>query len=704
MKSAIFYLAVGTLALSGCPTSDPEDPRTGMPPRLPSELFLFDAESAPPYLDANLAQSSAPRAAFAVVDNWLVPALAGDSSTAGLDADLLAGVGFATYANVDYGTAAWADVGAFRSILTAEVLLINPGDSIRFCRSFATTCVSVTAEVGTGNIIASVDMAANLPDTEVGPIGLGLSAAIRETGPEGLTIAAPTGSRAVADVTVRTPFTLVWEVERGALAGTLDYKVTVGDMVVIEDSSGTALDRALRGMSDNDPMIVYWSESVAESSGTEVDYSYDYQGQSGNFADPFGVGVPLSPQSGLVPMPVYVYPNNDPGYGVLTLAEEAGPHLVQKGDRLLGSPVLAPGAGPVAGATIAPFDGDDFVDTDLEGDVDQGADAGQGFFPSPSLCYSQILLELENVTQAGVEREVHRRMFATIGNGVIAADASLEGLAAAINAIPDVEPVSYDRVGDFAGGELDGYIELATDYADSNVDQQIAVSAAGAYNVVLNSTVATTFRDQLNAILVTMEANDNAIRDALIDNPGVPFAFDDYVQLKALQAGLNLTPGSSDGVFDPDSGAPVLDNGLDICNGYQCNVAAVMRDLLTGSNFSGENPNPPGLPALASVCLWGQPPSAEVPAEAAQLNPLAPEDPDTNHPAYPAIPAGPATPPVRETISASLGDLFLGLHGGFIEQAFGPGVPASNFSLVIEVGDLTSSSRPAVRSIEITNE
>ncbi|HWN66045.1 MAG TPA: hypothetical protein VNM90_00330, partial [Haliangium sp.] len=58
--------------------------------------------------------------------------------------------------------------------------------------------------------------------------------------------------------------------------------------------------------------------------------------------------------------------------------------------------------------------------------------------------------------------------------------------------------------------------------------------------------------------------------------------------------------------------------------------------------------------------------------------------------------------PVREQAASQLNSLIMGIFGNFIGQVFGPTVPASNFSLSMEVGDPASTNPPAVGSIVIS--
>jgi hypothetical protein len=699
MKSKLLFACclIG-LASSAC-VDDPSDDKTGIAPG--EQIFKFDAETSRSFLSEELGASNALQAEFTVVGEagarLLVPVqVAGEfPESAGADADLQGGIGFGTYPN-DRSSSVWTE-DAFASTLTAELVLTKPGDAIKFCRSFATTCVNVqlTAEGG----LAVLTLAANVPDTEIGEIAPGVSASIRGTGADGLTIAVadPTVLARPFALTAGTPMTLEWRIARGAMEGSIKYSVSVNGTELASGDTATALASSITKLGG-----VAMQFDAAGDVKTEVDYSYAFNGVTGNFEDPFaalGVDVAVSPQAGLSALPLLVYPTLNPGIPILTLSGNAGSaYSPSESDAVLGAIAGAPASGEPVTVVSAPFNGDDFADTALAGAVDQGI-AGGGFYPSPAFCYAQIYPLVNAQVRAGVRKEVHRAMYAAIANGVAQADAALPLLSGALQGEPfnvPAEQVQYTQIGDSAG-----YIEIGTDYADSNVDTNITTSVEATYEVMLGQPVSQTFRDQLSGIIGVMEANDNAIRNALIQNGAL--TPEQFANLKRLQVGLTTPPGVKDGQVD-DTGTPVVDDPASgICNGYDCNVAVVFADKINGTNVSGENnPAAGGNPAplLAHVCLWGQPASPAQDATPATLT----GDLDVDAPAYAAVPAQPAVPPVREQAAAQLNQLVMGVYGNFITQVFGPPVPASNFSMSMQVGDTAGGTAPGVRTIVITAE
>jgi hypothetical protein len=703
MKSRVFACCLIGLALGGCQDTEytkPSDDPTGKEPPPATEIFRYEATDSPRFLNGNLEASNMLQAEFAVVNDVLVPMQEGGAfpDSAGADADLLAGVGFGTYPNPDRGAADWTE-GSFQSVLTADVILNKTGDAVKFCRSFATTCVTARA-IGDGQGLIVLTLAANVPDTEIGEIASGISASIRGTGENGLTIAV-TDQTVVArpfTFTAGSAFSLEWTIARGPIeglpagAGSISYAVSVEGT---ELASGNTRDALAGSVTATGGVAMMFDQPVVPEVVGRVDYSYEFQGRTGDFTDPFDIpndSIDLSPQFGLSATPLYVYPTLNPGFELLTLGGDPTlAHAVQPTDAVLGGIIEPPGAEPQTKVYSTGFNGDDFSDTGLAGLVDQGVTGG-GFYPSPAFCYAQIYPQVEAQVRAGVRKEVHRQMYANIANGIAQADPGLEALATQLtnNGIP----VTYTRVGDVGAGDVANYILIGTDYADSNVDTNIATEVDNTYTVVLNETVSQTFRDQLNAVITAGEAN-GAFPDPA-NNP-------QYQALKRLQAGLNAPRGVKDGVVAPDGSVIEDDPQDDICNGYECKVAQIFADKVNATNISLKNPPiPPNNeippPVLAQVCLWGVPGTPAVDATPAVLS----GNPATDAPAYPAAPSVPALVPVREQAATQINSLIMGIFGNFIGQVFGPTVPASNFSLSIEVGDPASDAPPGVSSIVIS--
>jgi len=717
MRALYANLGLLALVLGGCQPAgyvNPTDDTTGFEPPAAGTVYAFDNARATTYLDADLQPANAVTAAYVNTEAGITPmpvngALPG---TVGNQADLLAGVGFGTYANPDYraDVASWADASPFKSTLTAEITLQGQGDAVTFCRSFATTCVTVADDpLGLGVNVALLTLAANAPDTEIGEIQTGTSAAIRGTGSSGLTIAlADQNTIALPFIaTAGTPFELSWTVQRGSIEGSLDYTVSINGNEL--GGGNTATDLAANIVRPKGVALVFdtaLGATTYNESPTALDYSYAFDGTAGSFDDPFGVGVAASPQPHLGYAPLYVYASTDSKWAIGTDSGTAGaPHAVQAHDGIIGAIDEPAGNTSQHFVWSAAFNGDDFAGTALEGLADQGGTGG-GFYPSPSFCYGQILPTVEASVKAAVRQEVARQMYIAISHGVSGADSALPTLVAGLDANFDTS-LTYTPVGLLGDSSLDtsGYVTVGTDYADSNVDTAIATSVTSTYDATLSEGVSTTFRTQLTAVLDALEANDNEIRDALIGADQM--TLEEYLQLETLQIGLTTPPGSEDGVVD-GAGTPHVDEwprfDHDHCNGYDCNVAWVVQDIARGSNDSGRNPSV-GIPALASTCLWGVPASPAVDAQDAVFTLSAdPEDYAGDHPTYPAIPATPAVPPVRETAAASMNQLVMGIYADFIGQVFGPSVPASNFSMEMVSGDPTRSAGPSLTTLTISSE
>ena len=227
MKSKLIACCLVGLAASACQPSDyidPEDDLTGTSPE--AQIFKFDAETSQRFLGANLQVTNALQAEYTIVGaqgaRVLVPVQVAGAfpDSAGADADLQGGVGFGTYPNRDRNSSVWTE-DSFASNLKAEVVLSQPGDALKFCRSFATTCATVQLTPNGGLVVLT--LAARIPDTEIGEIAPGVSASIRGTGANGLTIAVadPTVVARPAAVTAGTPFTFEWSIARGAAEGSI---------------------------------------------------------------------------------------------------------------------------------------------------------------------------------------------------------------------------------------------------------------------------------------------------------------------------------------------------------------------------------------------------------------------------------------------------------------------------------------------------
>ncbi|ACY19099.1 hypothetical protein [Haliangium ochraceum] len=708
MKSKLLACCLGGLVAGACQPSDfvdPSDDPTGNAAPPDTQVFAYSAEQSPRFLGANLEQTNALQAEFTVAGGVLVPMQEGGAfpSSTGADANLQGGVGFGTYANPDRGSNDWAGSGDFMSILESDIVLSQPGDAVKFCRSFATTCAEVRM-VADGAGVVVLSLAANVPDTELGEIQPGISAAIRGTGDSGLTIAltAPEVVSAQFAAAAGTPLTLSWTIARGDEVGTLDYAVSIDGQELLSGNTSSQLAASI--VTQGGVGLIFDAPIVTDVRGG-VDFSYQVPNFTPTFSNVYDTPVDLSPRLGLGFAPLYVYPTQDPDLDAITLSgEEGSAHSVQAEDGVLGVTLELPGIKPKTTIYSASFDGDDFAETRLAGEVDLGIEGG-GFYPSPSFCYSQIYPQVEAKVEAGVRAEVLRKMYASIAEGAAVADGALFQLSQALQGEPFNLPesaVGYTRLGDLGGGDLDGYIALGTDYAVSNVDTNITTSVQTTYEVTFADPASETFVAQLNGIIGALEANNNQIRDALIGNGAL--TLEDFQNLKRLQAGLTTPRGSKDGVTGPD-GSPIQDGNAN-CNGYDCNVSVILRDQIAGGNASGLNaPIVPGeelTPVLPHACLWGLPGSEATEAQPAVLN--VDGDIDNDRPAIPAAPATPATPPVREVASASMNTLVQGIYENFVGQAFGLTVPASNFSLSMKVGDTTTGTAPGVSRIVISSK
>ena len=315
---------------------------------------------------------------------------------------------------------------------------------------------------------------------------------------------------------------------------------------------------------------------------TEVDYSYTYEGEAPefDFSNVFGTGVAMSPQPGLAFAPLAVYPTLDPGYELLTLTGEAGaPHSVQAEDGVIGAIAAAPGAQAQVTLYSTAFNGDDFAETPLAGAVDQGI-AGGGFYPSPALCYSQVLLAVKAQVAAAAPAGARQKMQAGIAGGLTATDLSLRALTLPVEVYTPLEAADIDTI--------------AADYADNNADVSIATSEAATYTAVLMQPVSQLFVQQIGAILESQG-----------DEPD-PALLGFYTVM--------TTPNGTKETFE-------------------AGIELALKDRILVQDESETNPAPTPdtrVPVLAAGCLWGAPPAGEgqpatAPAReqaAAQINAL----------------------------------------------------------------------------------
>lgn len=688
------------LALVACQPAEyvsPTDDPTGNAPPPANQIYAIDGATAPTYLDANLNQTNAVKAVFMAEDGAISPAPVNGAypATAGGPANLRAGVGFGTYTNPDLRVpgAVWA-AGSFGATVSADVTLQSAGDGATFCRSFGTTCVEVLLDpLGIGQSFVVLTMAANVPDTDIGQVAAGVSAAIRGTGASGLTIAVSDSDAVLVPVTITagTPFTLAWHTSRGAAEGSLDYTVSIDGTTVAEGNNAADL---AAGIGKTGGAALIFDRPFADDASAGVDYSYSYEGGLGDFTDVLVAGVDLSPQLDLGTAPLSLYPSTDPRGAVGTLSGEEGlPHAVQWEDGIVGAVVENPSAGAQTYVFSTAFDGDDFLGTPYAGLVDQGVSGG-GFYPSPSFCYSQILPSVDAKVAAGVRTVVHQRMYGSMANGIAQADSALPTLSAVL-------PAFGVSAGDATYTKLSAptdYIAIGTDYADGNVDTFIDTSVTTTYTVTWTNPKAIVFRDQLGKMLAAVEKDSNKVLNAMVSALGSSI-LTQYKAMKTLYIAMTTPPGGMDGWTDSNGVAHVdvvaAPYAAATCGGYDCNVAWVTYDVINGTNTSGKNAGKP--PGLAATAVWGVGPVAATSASDATLT----GNPATDHPAYPATSASAAVAPVREQAAASVNGLVQGIYGNFHAAAFGTTVPASNFSLQLDtVGDVA----PSVSRIVITAE
>jgi hypothetical protein len=661
MKWTIAFLTCLAGLAAGCQADtyvNPKDEKSGNAPTAASEVFAIDAATASNFLDANLQPTNAVTAEYVVANGVIVPMPANGllPAKAGEDADLRAGKGFATEVNSQaFGPGVpWATKG-FGSKLTATLVLSNVGDAVRFCRSFATTCVTVSL-MAPGAALAKITLAANIPDTEMGEVSpatstsLGVSAAVRGTGPNGLTVALTDASAVAVPFAAAAgqPFEVDWTLARGAMEGSLDYTLAINKTQIAAGNTMVALAASIV---KEKGVALMWDMPLGYATEAEVSYGYAYKGYEPALANWMGTGVDLSPQASLGFAPLYVYLTKDQGTGILTESATANAdHVVQAADGVVGFISALPGVTPKATVYSAAFNGDDFKDTIYAGsplDIDQGI-AGGGFYPSPSFCYSQVYPMIHAKVAAEIRQGTRKLMYA----GLLA-PAALPTADAGLQALAGLTGLPYTSINSQAD-----MIDIASDYADNNVDAMTTTLSTKSFTVSLKLTKSQTFVSQMNAIITAGGAAASAL---------VP-----------LQVQLTASPGQKE-TFD-------------------ATLAAVLKDILNGTNGSGQNPAPPlgylGFPQLALGCLWGVPASAEVAEVTASLT--------TPH--SDAIPAAEAVAPAREQAAAVINKLVMGMFANFVTQVFGPTVPASVFSLAMEVGNPASGKAPGVVSIMITRD
>jgi len=696
-----FIAWLPALLTLACNDAPPEDNITGNEP-FPNMIFQIHADDAPNFMDANLATSNALQASYTTYEGRIIPSQVDGAypSEVGADANLLGGVGFGVYPNAEYtaGGGSWEDASAFRSVLTAEVSLSGPGDAVRFCRTTGATCVEAVYEHGsdafTGVILT---LAANLPDTDVGEVLEGISAAIYGTGDAGLTVglAHPDRVRAAVDFSPNQIHTLEWVIQRGDTAGSLQYAVAVDGEGLL---SGATLEEFASDMVLDHGVIMEFDAPVDIDAPGGMDYSYEIYGGEGEFANVLGTPVDASPQRNMANAPLYLYPSVDPDYELLTyLGVEGEPHVLQFADGVVGGSDTECNPGGKAHIWSEAFNGDDFEGTAHEEAVDQGISGG-GFYPSVPFCYSQIYPLVREQVEDGLRATLHQMMYANLANGVASADGSLPDLADGLAGIPFYYDVSYTPLGDLDGGDIEAFAAIGTDFADNNVDTYATTPHTEVWSVEWTDSRATNFVAELEALIEALDANWGAALEALILLGQM--TEEDYDNLVQLHEAMTWTRGMKDGVADalgfeyPDDMNPPFEAAT--CQGYDCLLEWTFQDVMLGTNNSGNNPDAP--PALATVCLWGLAPSDEVAAQPATVT----GDSINDHPAYDTIPADPGMSPVREQAAESINELVVGMYTEFHLGAFGTAVPASNFSVSMEVGDPDGNTAPAFRSIEVS--
>ncbi len=703
MRTIITISAVSVVLLTGCVEDhvNPQDEPTGWAPSH-DVIYEIYADSAPQYLDANLERANSMTAIYVTQGGRILPSQVDGAFPAdvGSDADLAGGIGFGTYVSPEYNGPGvdWTQADPFRHVLTAEVSLGGPGDAIRFCRTTGGTCASLLYRHGPDEFTGvELTAAAILPDTDAGEVMEGISAGVHDTGDAGLTIGLtwPDTVRQALELAPGQDYEFGWGVRRDAVVGSLEYAVSVDSEALLW---GTTAEGIASDISREQGVTLEFVTTAAIEAEAGVDYGYEVYGEYGDFTDILGTDVHASPQPGLANAPAYLYPTLDPDFELLTYQGVEGvAHELQFADGILGGSDTSCGPGGAARVWSVAFNGDDFVGTEYMHAIDQGGDGG-GFYPSVPFCYSQIYPTVREQVETGLRHTIHQRMYANMANGLASADASLPDLADGLSGFPFYYDVSYTPLGDYDGGDTEAYITLGTDFADSNVDAFLTTSAYDAFVVQWADSRGTQFADELGALIDALEANWGVALEGLILLGQM--TEEDYADLLTLHESVTATRGMADGARD-ENGDVVYDDmnppfAAETCQGADCLLEWTFQDVLLGTNESGNNPDP--VPALAAVCLWGLAPSDEAPASPATLT----GDYDNDHPAYDAIPADPGMAPVREQAAESINELIATMYGEFHIQAFGTAVPASNFSVAMEVGDPDGTASPAFRSIVIT--
>jgi len=669
MRSALTIASPFLALLAGCVGDhvNPQDDPTGNEPS-PDVIFEIYADSAPEFLDANLERSNNLEAVYVVREGRIEPARVDGAfpTDVGADADLLDGVGFGTYVSPDYTGPGveWEDADPFRSLLVAEVSLRGPGDAIRFCRTTGATCAALLHGYGPDGFTGvELTLAANLPDTDAGEVMEGISAGIHGTGDAGLTVGLshPNRIRAALDLVPGRDYELNWGVRRDSTPGSLEYAVAVDG---VPQLWGTTAEGIASDITREQGVTLEFVTEEAIDGEVGVDYGYEVYGEYGDFTDCLGTSVDASPQPGLANAPLYLYPTHDPDYELLTYpGVEGAPHELQFADGIVGGSDTQCGPGGTARVWSVAFNGDDFAGTPYAGALDQG-DSGGGFYPSVPFCYSQIYPTVREQVVDGFRETVHQRMYANMANGLASADASLPDLADGLSGFPFYYDVSYTPLGDYDGGDIEAYVTLGTDFADSNVDAYMNTSAHDAWDVLWTDSRGSNFASELGDLIDALDANWGVALESLILLGQM--TEEDYDDLVMLHEAVTETRGGMDGVYG-DSGVEIDDMTppfhASTCQGFDCLLEWTFQDVLNGTNNSGNNPDAP--PALATVCLWGLAPADEIPASAATLT----GDYDNDHPAYDAIPADPGMAPVREQAAESrppdMGGRFPCNDGGF---------------------------------------
>lgn len=186
------------------------------------------------YLNAKTTSSAAGTGGFMVSSSKLYPLKDNSSSpvsyaaSAGAEPDMATSSSnaFALISNDTYG-GSWA-AGKNSATFTAKFTFTENGDSIKVCRTAATTCLTVTA-TGDGAATVSMTAAANLPNnTNLGELTTNVYGKILDAGNAGLTIAVNTlVETGVTTSAYGSETTLTWTLSQASTEGSLKYSVGI---------------------------------------------------------------------------------------------------------------------------------------------------------------------------------------------------------------------------------------------------------------------------------------------------------------------------------------------------------------------------------------------------------------------------------------------------------------------------------------------